>query len=141
MKTLLALATLKIVARAFFYLRQRQDNDKTTQDNDKTTQILVKIQCLCDFHRLQDNKTTKSHFKLYIYIYYYYIYPIFSLFYSLCCILFYFLEDIEKCCLCCLIMPLNTDKYWIFYKTTPPKKCCLLLSCVVLLLSYPEEKI
>ena len=82
MKTLLALATLKIVARAFFYLRQRQDNARQRQDNDKTTTLLVKNPVFMRFlevTRQQDNEIAFQ--TIYLYILLLYI-PYFSLFYS-----------------------------------------------------------
>jgi len=68
--------------------------------------------------RQQDNEIAFQ--TIYLYILLLYIPYFFSILLPYAIYYFIFLEDIEKCCLCCLIMPLNTDKYWIFYKTTPP---------------------
>lgn len=69
MKTLLALATLKIVARAFFYLRQRQDNARQRQDNDNFSKNPVFMRFL-EVTRQQDNEIAFQTIYLYILLLY-----------------------------------------------------------------------
>ena len=69
MKTLLALATLKIVARAFFYLRQRQDNARQRQDNANFSKNPVFMR-LSSVTRQQDNKIAFQTIYLYILLLY-----------------------------------------------------------------------
>ena len=88
MKTLLALATLKIVARAFFYLRQRQDNARQRQDNANFSKNPVFMR-LSSVTRQQDNKIAFQ--TIYLYILLLYI-PYFFSILLLCCILFYFFK-------------------------------------------------
>ena len=80
MKTLLALATLKIVARAFFYLRQRirqrQDNARQRQDND----IVGKKSSVYAVFRGYKTTRQRNRISNYIFIY---ITTIYTLFFSI----------------------------------------------------------
>ena len=92
------------------YVSVRQDNDNFSKNP-----VFMRFS---EVTRQQDNEIAFQ--TIYLYILLLYIPYFFLYFTPLCHILFYFLEDIEKRCLHCLIMPSNTDKYWIFYKTTHP---------------------
>ena len=76
MKTLLALATLKIVARAFFYLRQRQDNARQRQDNG----IVGKKSSVYAVFRGYKTTRQRNRISNYIFIY---ITTIYTLFFSI----------------------------------------------------------
>ena len=95
MKTLFALATLKIVASIFYLrqrIRQRQDNERQRQDNEIFSKNPVFMRFL-EVTRQQDNEIAFQ--TIYLYILLLYI-PYFSLFYSLCVYYFYFFRRYRK---------------------------------------------